>query len=57
MTTSNGSNLATLYAFTITLVICANTPYGMLPWTVGWAVYAFRRMASSPHKEKDQSEC
>ena len=45
MTTSNGSNLAVLYAFTITLIICANIQYGMFAWTAGWAIYAYRRVS------------
>jgi hypothetical protein len=43
--TSNGSNIAPLYAFALSLIVCSHIRYAMIPFTAFWATCAFRHMA------------
>ncbi len=53
---ANGSNLAPLYAFCISLIVCAHIPFALAAWLAFWAIYAYRRMHMSPNKEKVASD-
>ena len=45
MKTSTGTNIAPLYAFALSLIVCSHLPYAMIPFSLFWTVCAFRYMA------------